>query len=698
MTIQAIAVASGFLPSVVDGGKYTIYTATPVFSPAPGSYAPGQTVSLSDANAGAVIYYTLDGSTPSASSTRYAGPITLSEATTINAIALASGFPQSAVSSATYEIGRLAATPTFSPTPGNYSPSQFVSLSDATPGAVIYYTLDGSTPDQNANLYTGPFTISGITTVSAIAMANSYFPSLVASATYNTLPQADAPTFSPLPGTYLGEQWITLADTAPNATIYYTWDGSTPTTSSLQYTVPILITRTRTIHAMAVADGYSQSSVASGTFTTLGVLRAAGNEPVSLPATAVGSQAASQDISLSFLSSVIISGISVPPLPGGTQEFVVGTVTGCAVDGVTMVPVDSVCTVPVTFKPAYPGLRQAPLVVQTNLGAFKFGIEGVGQAPQLGVIPGVITTAAGTSVAGYDGDGGPAVSTEFSSPQAVTADAAGNLYIADSANNRVRKVDAVTKNVSTVAGTGIGGYSGDGGAATSARLDYPYAVAVDAAGNLYIADSNNNVVRRVDAATGVITTVAGDGSEGYGGDDGAATQAQLDTPSAVAVDAGGNLYIADSSNGCLRVVSDTGVISTAYISNWLSYPTGVAVDTAGNVYVADQDDNTIYKMNAAGNSVTWLGTTGVAVAVDAAANVYISNDDDNVIYKIDAATGAQTIVAGVMDEWGGMGDGDGGPATSADLWTPAGLTVDAAGNLDLRMATAYARSRPAERR
>ena len=184
--------------------------------------------------------------------------------------------------------------PTFSPAPGSYAPTQQVTLSDADPAAVIYYTLDGSSPDQNANLYNGPFTISGTTTIMAIAITDGIATSAVAGGTYNTLPTADAATFWPLPGTYKAEQLVTLADDVPGSTIYYTTDGSTPTTSSPIYTVPIQVSKTTTINAMVVADGYTQSAMTSGTFTIGGVLLASGNAPLSLPATVVGAQAASQ--------------------------------------------------------------------------------------------------------------------------------------------------------------------------------------------------------------------------------------------------------------------------------------------------------------------------------------------------------------------------------------------------------------------
>jgi hypothetical protein len=185
-TINAIAVASGFSNSVVASGTYTISTpaaATPTFSPAPGTYGPGQAVTLSDTTSGAAIRYTLDNTTPSASSTLYTGPITVNSTTTIKAIAVASGFANSAVASGTYTI-QTAATPTFSPAPGTYSPGQTVTLADTTSGAAIHYTLDGSPPNASSTLYTGPITLNATTTVNAIAVASGFANSTVASGTY----------------------------------------------------------------------------------------------------------------------------------------------------------------------------------------------------------------------------------------------------------------------------------------------------------------------------------------------------------------------------------------------------------------------------------------------------------------------------------------------------------------------------------
>jgi uncharacterized repeat protein (TIGR02543 family) len=218
---------------------------------------------------------------------------------------------------------------------------------------------------------------------------------------------------------------------------------------------------------------------------------------------------------------------------------------------------------------------------------------------------GTITTVAGTGVAGYSGDDGPATSAQLFNPTGVAVDTAGNLYIADSNNYRVRKVSELGT-ITTAAGTGTVGYSGDDGPATSAQINYPVGVAVDAAGSLYIAELYNHVIRKVSSG-GTITTVAGTGVAGYSGDNGPAASAKLDKPSDVAVDMAGNLYIADYQNYRVRKVSAAGMITTVTgsgapgfvgdnepaTSAALGYVSGLAVDSKGHLYLADQWFNTI---------------------------------------------------------------------------------------------------------
>ncbi|HEY8023095.1 MAG TPA: chitobiase/beta-hexosaminidase C-terminal domain-containing protein [Burkholderiaceae bacterium] len=243
--------------------------ATPVISPNGGSFTAPQTVTLSDTTSGAAIHYTTDGTTPSSASTLYAAPFSISSNGTVKAIAIASGMANSAVSNASFTITQAQiATPAISPAGGSFSSAQSVSLSDATPGAAIYYTTNGSTPTTASTLYSGPFTVSSSSTVKAIAAASAMTSSNLASATFSiTTPQVATPTISPAGGSFTSAQSVTLADTTSGATIYYTVDGTAPTTASTRYAGPFNLSASATVNAIATAPGISPSQLATATFT-----------------------------------------------------------------------------------------------------------------------------------------------------------------------------------------------------------------------------------------------------------------------------------------------------------------------------------------------------------------------------------------------------------------------------------------------
>lgn len=307
-----------------------------------------------------------------------------------------------------------------------------------------------------------------------------------------------------------------------------------------------------------------------------------------------------------------------------------------------------------------------------------------------------ISTVAGNGAAAFSGDGGPATAAALNHPRGIAADAAGNIYIADSDNLRVRRIDAGGR-ISTFAGNGIAGAAGDGGAATGASLSDATGVAIDAAGNLYIADAGNRRIRKVTPG-GIITTFAGTGIQGSAGDGGAATAAQLNRPTAVTLDSAGNLYIADSSNHRIRRVAGNGTITTvagngrdAFAGDGgqatnasLSFPLGVAVDKSGNLYIADAGNNRIRRVTPAGVITTVAGDGGTAslnipsdIVFDAAGTLYIADSGNNRVRAVNPA-GITTTIAGTgIDGF----DGDGGPAASATLNFPWGLGMDLAGNL-----------------
>lgn len=339
---------------------------------------------------------------------------------------------------------------------------------------------------------------------------------------------------------------------------------------------------------------------------------------------------------------------------------------------------------------------------------------------------GNINTVAG---GGSGGDGGAATLATLANPQSVNWDSQGNYYIADSANNRIRKVSAGSNTITTIAGTGSAGWSGDNGPPTSATLNNPFGVAIDASGNIYVSDTRNYVIREI--SNGVISTIAGtygvqcDPPTGQCGDGGPATSASLSNPNAVSVDNLGNLYIADSFGNRIRQVNlSTGIITTAAGTGVFGHsgdggpatqaevnrPTGVANDVSGNIYIADTQDNKVrcvlaVLLGCGGSALpvddimtfAFTGTAGFSgdggpaikaktitpsqVAVDPVGNVYVGGGGTSVVRRIDAATLTIDTVAGNPEKPGDAGfAGDGGAATKAAL-DNSGLSVNSAKSL-----------------
>ncbi len=314
-----------------------------------------------------------------------------------------------------------------------------------------------------------------------------------------------------------------------------------------------------------------------------------------------------------------------------------------------------------------------------------------------------ISTVAGTGNYTFTGDGGVATSAGLENPYGVACDAAGNLYVADYADNHVRRVDT-TGIITTVAGNGSITYSGDGGAATNAGISKPSGLAVDTAGNLFITDYNNRI-RKV-GTNGNITTVAGGGA---GGDGGLATSASLSNPTGVAVDAAGNLYIADKGNNRIRKVDASGIITTFAGTNVagfagdggsatnarLSSPASVALDASGNLYIADTGNNRVRKVNPTGVITTVAGTnvsgftgdggaatnarlSGVSgVAVDAAGDLFILDSSNHRVRLVDTSGVISTVAGSGSASY----SGDGGAALSAGLYGPQGVALDSQGNV-----------------
>lgn len=351
---------------------------------------------------------------------------------------------------------------------------------------------------------------------------------------------AATPEFSIPAGYYAGAQNISIIDSTPGATIYYTMDGSYPSTSSAVYAGPVRLTGTTTLVAMAAAPGYGES--------------------------------------------------------------------------------------PLAFATYFVGTAKTPYIY----------------------------TIAGTDFFGYGGDGGPAAEAMLSNPEGAAVDSAGNVYIADSQNNRIRKIDALTGNISTVAGTGVAGYSGDDGPALNAQLYFPAIVAVDSKGAIYVSDENNNVVRRIDPSTGTISTYAGNPHASSLGDGGPATGALLVQPTGITFDKSDNLYIC-SLDRVRKVNARDGTISTVAGSGlW-----GASGDGGPAV------------------SASMANPTAVAVF---SGILYIADEFNNAIRAVNLKSGIITTYAGVLGGPVGFG-GDGGPATSAKFFYPQGVALDPEGNL-----------------
>jgi trimeric autotransporter adhesin len=313
------------------------------------------------------------------------------------------------------------------------------------------------------------------------------------------------------------------------------------------------------------------------------------------------------------------------------------------------------------------------------------------------IVSGNISTYAGSSTIGYDGDGDLATDAELFAPYALAVDSSKNVYIVDIENSRVREVTVSDGYINTVVGNGYGNFAGDGSSAVKASLNSPTGIAVDSSGNMYIADSQSLRVRKA-AKGGNITTIAGNGIYAYSGDNGQATSAQFNSPRAVAADAGGNLYIADSANNVVRIVYTNGAIYNVLgngAASQLNLPGGLAVDSSGNLYVADSQNARVQKVSPGGavSIVAGNGTSGYAgdggqatsaqlntpmgLAVDGTGNLYISDFSNNRVRMV-SPSGVITTVAGN----GLTGySGDGGQAASARLTSPVGLAVDSANNL-----------------
>jgi sugar lactone lactonase YvrE len=433
-------------------------------------------------------------------------------------------------------------------------------------------------------------------------------------------------------------------------------------------------------------------------YLVAGILLAAGTDAQATPATSLGSAAAGQAGNPTTVTFSSLTGTPASYHMAYGLEFTLN-VNSCS---------GSSCSV--TFSPRVPGLRQDALLAIDgggNIVGTEF-VYGIGQGPLSVLVPGTISTL-------YAQQG---VDYTFG----IAKDSAGNIYFSNSLANTVQKIDTLG-NLSVVAGTGIAGFAGDGGLATSAELQNPAGLAIDGAGNLYIADTANSRVRRVNAQ-GIISTFAGSGCYGYSGDGAAATAAALSFPYAV-TDFAGILYIADSGNNVVRKVDVNGIISTfagmqgqsgANGDNGLAsgaqigVPGALAIDAAGNLYIADEINFVVRKVNASSGIITTIAGTGTSgysgdggpatsaglgpaygLTLDPAGNVYITDADRGYIRKVDTQGQISSIAGNGAPN---ASSGDGGPATSAGLESPSGIVAGDDGSLYVASGTAIRKVAP----
>jgi N-acetylneuraminic acid mutarotase len=605
-----------------------------------------------------------------------------------------------------------AATPTFSVPAGNYTTAQIVSISDTTPGAVIYYTTDGTSPNASSSVYSSPIVVSASETLEAIATASGYATSAVASATYTvSIPTSTALTVSSNTLTF-GQTLVLTATVTPAS-------GVTPTgsvtfnngavslgTASLNGRGVASLALTPAVGSYSITASYGGSptdapsasspaiavtvtgvaSIATTTTLTTSATTLTAGQTVTLTATVTAATGSTPNGFVTFLNGTTSLG-TVVLLPNGVAKLALTPVAG---------------TYSITASYAVYLSWQA-----SESPAVKITVTGTApNSPN-------IYTYAGTGTEGFSGDNGPALNAELWWPAGEAMDAAGDLYFADIVNSRVRKVDASTGVITTVAGNEGIGYGGDGGPALDASFSSLQGVALDTAGNIYIPDDLNNRVRRIEASTGIITTIAGTGTPGSSGNGGPAVRAELYWPTGVAVDSAGDVYISNLGDNLIQKVDAvTGNISTVAGTGGFGYngdgipatsatvwaPYGVSLDPGGNLYIMDGGNYRVRRVDATTGIITTIagdGTNGFSgdggpatsadisapggdIVFDSTGSLYFEDTGNNRIRRVDLVTGIITTYAGDgAPDYGG----DGGPANLAQIQSPSGLVFDSADNL-----------------
>jgi len=517
--------------------------------------------------------------------------------------------------------------PVITPTDGVLTSVPTVTITEAFAGATIYYRVVGTNSTYGYVKYTGPFSLpyGGSQILSAYATETGYQQSAFTYVTYNlSFPQAPTPVLSLASGLYKTAQKLTITDAAPQAKIYYTTDGSPAYTTSTLYTGPITISGDEVISAMAVAPGYQQSLTTEGEY-----------------------------------------------LIAGSASRLVYTIAGTGYEGFSNVTAPGAQS---TLVGPNALVRDASgnLYIGDNYGIHK-----------LNATTGLMSLIAGDGVRGYSGDGGLATKARVGYLTYLTLDKSGNLYLSDSAYCVVRKITAATGIISTVAGNGTCTTDTSTPTAIKSSLNYIHSIAVDGSGNLYIGTVSR--ILKVAATSSVVSVVTGDGNYGYTGDKGLAVNAEIGIPSAITFDASGNFYFADLyQNTVRRIGAANGIITTvagvpmssgsqgtskldgslATNANLLQ-PDGLAIDTAGNLYIAEYGNYDIREVTAkdqiihtiaGGNGFNGLGGQGepalaammgtlTELQVDASGNLYVADLSLNRVFKITPLATTPTAVS-----------------------------------------------------
>ena len=654
-----------------SNGESFTYTsnpaATPTFSPAAGTYTSTQTVTMSDATSGATIYYTTNGTTPTTSSAVYSGALTVSSSETVEAIATASGYTTSAVGSAAYVINLTVGTPTFSPGAGTYTSSQTVTISDATSGATISYTTNGTTPTTSSTLYSSPITVSTSETVKALAVKSGYTNSPIGLAAYTiSSGNAATPTFSPAAGTYNSTQMVTVSDAASGATIHYTTNGSTPTTSSPVYSGPISVSSSETVNALGVKPGLTNSAVGSAAYvislSSPGITTVAGVQGgTTNPAN--GTVAHGSSVGAPY-------GIAVVPVINGAggdiyfdnsnnyDLYVIykgGAAANAilAADGISSRVIGDVYSIPSPnetgpwqsrglFVDSYGNVLLADPAYNRVYMYYAGTVSGQGVNPA----DALLTADPSAWVVGYGlhagyayhvVDGGSVVGSAPTTPNPndVWVDSKENVFFTDGAGNGLVEVVYNTTGSSANAILTAEGY-------TSLKQGYTYIVAGGQSATTYPYDNDGGSAIAYNGSTSTANTA-------------------LNNPSGIYGDSAGDLIFADNSSNKIKKLSGTtailstiggpaaGTATTAghggdggvATSAQMSAPIGVILDASGNVYFADSGNSSVRMIGTNGNISTVAGTSGTS----------------------------------------GTYTGEGGPATSAVMNTTYFLSIDGSGNI-----------------